>query len=117
MARLVVGMARGTGFGAETLAIAQNGLGSLHLAGAAGASTGRRWRHHQQTTPFSIAASSTKFHKKNQSRDKSKKTTITILTLTPAATRFARSKIKAINSEAKQPFDNNHEPIKIKPNK
>ena len=101
MARLMVWVPGGTRFGTETLAIAHNSLGSLHLAGAAWAGTGRRRSHHQHTTPFLIDAQRTKFHKKNQFRDESKKISITILIPTTAATLLTRSQIRAINSEAK----------------
>lgn len=54
MARLVVRVAGGTGFGTEALAIAHNSLDNLNLTGATGAGTGANGRHHIGLTDFCI---------------------------------------------------------------
>ena len=46
MTGLMVGMASGTSIAAETLAVADNSTGELHLAGAAGTSADRATRRH-----------------------------------------------------------------------
>ena len=58
MARLVIRVPGGTGFGTEALTIAHNSLGSLHLTGATGAGTGGRGSHHNQSTSFYIGRDS-----------------------------------------------------------
>ena len=50
MTGLVVGMTGGTGLRTETLAIANNSLGRLHLTGATRTGTGRSGSHHNQST-------------------------------------------------------------------
>ena len=54
MARLVVRVAGGTGFGTEALAIAHNSLDNLNLTGATGAGTGANGRHNIGLTDFCI---------------------------------------------------------------
>jgi len=50
MAGLVVGMTGGTGLWTETLPVANNSLGRLHLTGATRTGTGRSGSHHNQST-------------------------------------------------------------------
>ena len=59
MARLVVRVPGGTGFGTEALAIAQYSLGSLHLTGATGAGAGGSGSHHNQSTHCCIGQKKT----------------------------------------------------------
>ena len=54
MTGLVVGMTGGTGLRTETLAIANNSLGRLHLTGATRTGTGRSGRHHNHSIPCCI---------------------------------------------------------------
>ena len=55
MAGLVIGMAGGTGLRTETLAIANNNLGRLHLTGATRTSTGISRSHHNKSTKSFIS--------------------------------------------------------------
>jgi len=55
----------GTGFGTEALAIANNSLGNLHLAGATRAGTGGRGSHNNQSAVFSISRNSRNFQKRH----------------------------------------------------
>ena len=73
MARLVIRVPGGAGFGTEALAIAHNSLGDLHLAGATRAGTGRRRSHRQQTTLSLIDEYGKSSNKNDQSRDNSRK--------------------------------------------
>ena len=63
MARLLVGVPSGTGFGTETLAIQHHSLNYLHLAGATRAGTGNNGRHHVQSVDFYIGENSRFFQK------------------------------------------------------
>ena len=55
MAGLLVGMTDGTGLRTETLTIAKNSLGRLHLTGATRTGTGTSWSHHNQLTQWCTA--------------------------------------------------------------